>query len=51
MLLGQLWLLTRLIALDEDPAAILVGALIALGAGYEVVTRARARSRAPAAVA
>ena len=51
VLAGELWLLTRLLALDEPPAAILVVLLVALGVGYEVVARTRARSRAPAAAA
>jgi hypothetical protein len=46
VLLGQLWLLVKLLALDEVPAAVLVVALIALGVGYELVVRVRARPAA-----
>jgi hypothetical protein len=51
VLLGQLWLLLRLLEADEVPAAIMVIVLIVLGAGYEVVTRARARVRPRASTA
>jgi uncharacterized RDD family membrane protein YckC len=54
VLFGQAWLLLKLTDSRETPEAILVGALIAIELGYEVVARMRAareRAAEPPAVA
>ena len=51
VLAGEVWLLLRLIEARETPAAVLLTGLIALGIGYEVVTRLRARTGPSAAAA
>jgi hypothetical protein len=50
VLLGELWLLYVLLALDELPAAIMVIALVVLGASYEA-GRLRTRREAGSAAA
>ena len=42
VLLGQGWLLLKLLALDEVPPAVLIVVLVALEIGYEVTARIRA---------
>jgi hypothetical protein len=51
VLLGQVWLLLRLLEADEVPAVVLVSVLIAGGLGYELVTRVRAQARPSATAA
>jgi hypothetical protein len=51
VLIGQLWLLLRLLEAKEVPAAIMVIGLIALGVGYEIVTHVRAHESPGSAAA
>jgi hypothetical protein len=51
VLIGQLWLLLRLLDAGEVPAAVMVAGLIALGVGYELITRLRAHARTHPATA
>jgi hypothetical protein len=51
VLLGQLWLLLRLLEAGETPAVVMVILLIGLGIGYELGARVRARARTHARAA
>lgn len=44
VLVGELWLLLRLLEAGEVPAVVLIIALIATGLGYEAVARTRMRA-------